>query len=99
MLNCLVLTNVQHTLTFKKCTFCPHSVFMCIAWFLEQTAIISLFYCEEKLGRLSPRNEKVSIIRRQISSLCVCVRSCVCACVRVCVCVCVCVFVRPSISD
>jgi hypothetical protein len=24
-------------------TFCPHSVFMCFMWILEQTAIISLY--------------------------------------------------------
>jgi len=26
-----------------KSTFCPHSVFMCFVWILEQTVIISLY--------------------------------------------------------
>ena len=30
-------------LTFTNSTFCPHSVFMCVVWIWEQTAIISLY--------------------------------------------------------
>jgi len=31
------------TLTFNNSTFCPHTVFMCFVWILEQTANISLY--------------------------------------------------------
>jgi len=34
---------VQPDLTFTNSTFCPHSLFMCFVWILEQTAIISLY--------------------------------------------------------
>jgi len=30
-------------LPFNNSTFCPHNVFMCFVWILEQTAIISLY--------------------------------------------------------
>jgi len=30
------------SLTFSNSTFCPHNVFMCFVWTLEQTTIISL---------------------------------------------------------
>ena len=29
--------------TFRKSTFCPHTVFVCFVWIWEQTAIISLY--------------------------------------------------------
>ena len=52
---------------------------MCIAWFLEQTAIISLFYCEAKLVRVSSRSEKKPLFGDKFHpSVCVCVCVCVC---------------------
>jgi hypothetical protein len=33
----------HQVLHFKNSTFCPHSVFMCLVWISEQTAIISLY--------------------------------------------------------
>jgi len=38
-----VVTICTTSLTFSNSTFCPHTVFMCFVWILEQTAIISLY--------------------------------------------------------
>ena len=38
-----VVTVCTTSLTFNNSTFCPHSVFMCLVWIWEQTAIISLY--------------------------------------------------------
>ena len=38
-----VVTICTTSLTFNNSTFCPHSVFMCLVWISEQTAIISLY--------------------------------------------------------
>ena len=38
-----VVTISTAGLTFGNSTFCPHSVFVCFAWFSEQTAIISIY--------------------------------------------------------
>jgi len=38
-----VVTICTASLTFNNSTFCPHSVFMCLMWIWEQTAIISLY--------------------------------------------------------
>jgi len=38
-----VVTICTTSLTFNNSTFCPHSVFMCFVWILEQTVIISLY--------------------------------------------------------
>jgi putative hemolysin len=37
------LLYVPPGLPFNSSTFCPHSVFMCVVWISEQTAIISLY--------------------------------------------------------
>ena len=36
-------THTPSTVTLKKPTFCPHSVFVCSVWISEQIAIISLY--------------------------------------------------------
>jgi len=38
-----VVTICTTSLTFNNSTFCPHTVFMCFVWILEQTAIIYLY--------------------------------------------------------
>jgi hypothetical protein len=38
-----VVTICTASLTLINSTFCPHSVFMCLVWISEQTAIISLY--------------------------------------------------------
>jgi hypothetical protein len=38
-----VVTICTTSLTFSNPTFCPHSIFMCFEWILEQTAIMSLY--------------------------------------------------------
>jgi len=38
-----VVTVYTQGLTFSNSTFCPHSVFICFVWILEQTVIISLY--------------------------------------------------------
>jgi hypothetical protein len=38
-----VVTICKASLAFSNSTFCPHGVFMCFVWILEQTAIISLY--------------------------------------------------------
>jgi len=38
-----VVTICTTSLTFNNSTFWPQSVFMCIVWISEQTAIISLY--------------------------------------------------------
>jgi hypothetical protein len=37
------LLSATQSLTLKHSTFCPHSVFLCVVWIWEQTAIISLY--------------------------------------------------------
>jgi len=38
-----VVTICTTSLTFSNSAFCPHSVFMCLVWIWEQTAIISVY--------------------------------------------------------
>ena len=38
-----MVTIYTASLTVSNSTFCPHSVFMCLEWIWEQTAIISLY--------------------------------------------------------
>ena len=38
-----MVTICTASLTFSNSTFCPHTVFMCLLWISEQTAIISLY--------------------------------------------------------
>ena len=38
-----MVTICTASLTFNNSTFCPHTVFMCLVWISEETAIISLY--------------------------------------------------------
>ena len=54
----------------KNPTFCPHSVFMCSVWILEQTAIISqrpAFITETECVYCAVRTGYLTIIRVNLS--------------------------------
>jgi hypothetical protein len=78
---CAVRTGSLYTasLTFRNCTFCPHSVFMCFVWIWEQSAIISLYsinwlvcitdmesvYCAVRSGSLNIVQAEFSPVHRR----------------------------------